>query len=135
MIAAVLSTVLAAAGAEGSDLVVARPLQQQAAAAQDVGDALSIRGHPQSLLLKAGEMALFRVTGVRANGSLPVFYQWRRNGSDIPGADKPWLKLIHVALTDDGSRYTVLVSAGPASVESRPGALRVVSAATKFSDD
>ncbi len=134
MTAAALCTGLAA-GAEGSDLAVVRPLQQRATTAQDVDDALSIRGHPQSLLLKAGETALFRVTGVRGNGSQRVFYQWRRNGSDIQGADRPWLKLDQIARTDDGSRFTVLVICGPASVESKPGALRVVSAPTAFSDD
>lgn len=134
MIVAALFAGRTAVGAEGSDLAVAR-MQQQQATRGDTEDALSIRGHPQSLLLKAGELALFRVTGVHGNGSHPLVFQWRRNGVDIQGADKSWLKLDHVSLTDDGSRYTLAVTAGAASIESKPCTLRVVSAATAFSDD
>ena len=90
---------------------------------------------PTGLLLKEGEPALFRATGAPAGGATALRYQWRRNGIDIAGADKSWLRLERVSLSDDGNRYTVVVGAGPMAIESKPCALRVFSASTALSAD
>ena len=133
--AVLLSTLLVAAadGAEGSPDAPVDPAQWTTTAQPDGGSAITVQAQPQSLLLKEGEPALFRAVRVRGGDPAALRYQWRRNGIDIAGAHKSWLGLDHVSLADDGSRYTVVVSAGTAATESKPCALRVVSASTVLS--
>lgn len=39
-------------------------------------------------MVKDEEPAMFGVTGAMGGGDVPLRYQWRRNGVDIPGAAK-----------------------------------------------
>ena len=57
-----------------------------------------------------------------------VTYQWRRNGQNIPGADRPVLTLAHPAPADAGS-YTLVATNTLGTVESAPTALTVASVA------
>ncbi|MDB6111934.1 MAG: repeat protein [Pedosphaera sp.] len=59
------------------------------------------------------------------NGSPPFSYQWRKNGTNLPGATSYNLNLTNVFLTDAGN-YTVVVSNGVGSVESTQAVLTVV---------
>jgi hypothetical protein len=68
---------------------------------------------PQSVATNAGSNAVFTVT---ASGSLPLFYQWRFNGVDLPGATGPTLLLSNVTLAQMGN-YSVLVSNRVAATE------------------
>ncbi len=114
-----LSTLLAAAadGAEPSPDAPSARAHEPTPAQPDGGSAIAVLAQPQSLLLKEGEPALFRAVRVRGGEPTALRYQWRRNGIDIAGAHKPWLGLDRVALVDDGSRYTVVVSTGTAASE------------------
>ncbi|MCX8092450.1 MAG: immunoglobulin domain-containing protein, partial [Verrucomicrobiae bacterium] len=78
----------------------------------------TITAHPQSLTVNQGSNATFSVT---ATGTLPLAYQWRKNGvalSDggrISGATTPTLVISNV-IGSDAASYDVIVSngAGPA---------------------
>ncbi len=44
-----------------------------------------------------------------AFGALPLYYQWKRNGADIPSATNVWLTLTNSSVADSGI-YSVMVS-------------------------
>ena len=62
---------------------------------------------------------------VQAAGSPPLLYQWRRNGSDLPGGTEPRLVLQNVT-GNQGGAYTVMVSNLVGSVVSAPAAIEVL---------
>ncbi len=49
------------------------------------------------------------VLNVGANGTLPIYYQWRKNNVDLPGQTGPSLTLTAVTTNDNGN-YTAVVS-------------------------
>lgn len=57
-------------------------------------------GHPQAILVPAGETAHFTAT---AFGSQPIDYQWFKNSAPIPGANTPELTLPDLLLSDSGA--------------------------------
>ncbi len=57
---------------------------------------------------------------VRANGTAPIHYQWRRNGADLPGVTGPSLSLAAFEF-EDGGVYSVVMSNASGVAES-PGA-------------
>ncbi|MDO9074646.1 MAG: hypothetical protein Q7U73_15410 [Rubrivivax sp.] len=71
---------------------------------------------PSSLTVAAGGPASF---AVRAVGSLPLSYQWQRDGVDIAGAQAATYTLPAAGAADGGARYRVLVrnAAGVATSE------------------
>jgi hypothetical protein len=62
---------------------------------------------------------------VTAIGTPPLSYEWRRNGTPIGGGGGATYITSAVALTDDGSSYTVLVSNSTGSVLSTVAKLSV----------
>src|SRR5262249_20989707 len=46
-----------------------------------------------------------------ATGTAPIFYQWRKNGADIPGATGSLLTLLNVQTNDAGSYQAVATNA------------------------
>jgi hypothetical protein len=68
---------------------------------------------PISQTVGGGSNVTFSVT---AGGSMPLYYQWRFNGTDIPGATNLTLLLTNVGLAHIGT-YSVLVSNSVRSVE------------------
>jgi len=91
----------------------------------DVPAGPRIGGQPQSLMVQAGEPAMFAVTGVMGGGGPGVRYQWRRDGLDIPGATRDHLVLGPTSNADDGARYSVVVTSPAGSTVSHPGVLAV----------
>lgn len=77
---------------------------------------------PQSLLLSVGEDAVFQVGAL---GVQPLSYQWLRNNQPIPGADEPQYTLADVQISDDGSRFSCIISNGEGMVESQEADLFV----------
>jgi hypothetical protein len=71
-----------------------------------LGTAPSITAQPASQTVLAGATATFSVV---AAGSSPLSYQWRRNGTNLSGANGPALTLANVQLAQSGS-YTVQVT-------------------------
>ena len=61
---------------------------------------------------------------VKAIGSDPLFYQWRKDGVDIPFATNAFLSLLHLDF-DDAGDYTVVISNYLGSVTSDAGTLIV----------
>ncbi|MDP2004829.1 MAG: hypothetical protein Q8K45_04070 [Rubrivivax sp.] len=77
---------------------------------QTVGAAVTVRAlapslleQPASVTVAAGQTASFTV---RAQGSLPLRYQWQRNGVDIAGASAPEFT---VTSASDAAQYRVRV--------------------------
>ncbi|MCF7764991.1 MAG: immunoglobulin domain-containing protein [Verrucomicrobia bacterium] len=66
---------------------------------------------------------------VVATGSPPLSYQWRKNGSNIPGATAPNYTLTSPKTTDTGS-YSVVVSNAAGTVTSNTAILTVISPPT-----
>jgi len=81
----------------------------------------AIVSQPESVSVDPGATATFAVA---ASGSVPLSYQWRRNGVALSGATGTTLTLTNVQATDAGS-YTVTVSNGLGSVSSNPAVLSV----------
>ncbi len=83
---------------------------------------VQITSQPVNVGVSAGSIATFSV-GV----SGPAFFQWQKNGADIAGATSASYTTAAVAAGDDGTKYTVKVTAGDGtSVTSREASVIVV---------
>ena len=87
-----------------------------------VGSPPVIVFHPTNFVAVATYSATFSVA---ATGPGALYYQWRRNGANIPGANSPTLTLPNLQLQQAGD-YTVLVFNSAGSVESTPATLTVL---------
>lgn len=96
--------------------VVTRPARLR------VGVPPEIVQHPASTQAIAGDRVSFSI--VAAGGS-PLAYQWRRDGSDIPGAVQASLVLSSVGIEDAG-RYEVVVADDAGTITSQPATLAVL---------
>jgi uncharacterized repeat protein (TIGR01451 family) len=85
-------------------------------------DGIQITAQPQGATVVTGSTAGFTVT---AASTLPLVYQWQRNGENLLGATGPSLSLPNVQLTNAGS-YRVTISNADTSVISAEAELRVV---------
>ena len=82
----------------------------------------TITTQPANKTVKAGRTAKFSVT---ASGSIPLSYQWHKNGSDIPGATKASYTTPPTTSEDSGSLFSVTVSNSFGSVLSDDAVLTV----------
>src|SRR5262249_34204768 len=62
---------------------------------------------PSDQVAAVGKPATFTAF---AAGSAPLFYQWQRNGVNIPGANGPTLKIPSVSASDFGASYRRVVA-------------------------
>lgn len=76
-------------------------------APKDVGGPITIVG-PANVAVAENQLATFTVAASNPAG-LPMTYQWRRNGEDIPGATGPSYSF-RPTLADDGARFSVQVA-------------------------
>ena len=83
----------------------------------------TITTQPQSQTVAVGATATFSVT---ATGSMPLKYQWMKNGIAISGATSAAYTTPPVSLGDDQSRFAVVVSNGSGSVASASAVLNVL---------
>lgn len=81
-----------------------------------------ITQQPGPRIVNVGQTASFLVM---ASGSEPLAYQWRRNGTSLPGANSITLDISNAKEQDAGS-YDVIVSNGAGSVTSAAATLTVV---------
>lgn len=82
----------------------------------------SIVTPPVSVSVASGSSATF---SVYAGGSLPLSYQWLRNGTAIAGATSYSLVLSSVALSDSGASFSVQVTNPAGTVTSQSAQLTV----------
>jgi pectate lyase/pectin methylesterase-like acyl-CoA thioesterase len=82
----------------------------------------TITAQPASTTVVAGSQAQFMVT---AAGSSPLGYQWRKDGSAIPGATSATY-VIASATADDAGSYTVTVTNSAGVATSDPATLTVI---------
>ncbi len=80
-----------------------------------------IAAQPRSQAVAAGSPVTFSVS---ATSSLPLTYQWRHNGTDIPGAITAVLGIARAQAADAGS-YTVVVSTSAGSLTSAAATLTI----------
>lgn len=80
-----------------------------------------IASPPRSVAVSAGTDVTFAVS---ATSSLPLSYQWRRNGVAIPGATTAVLGITRAQAADAGD-YTVVVTTRAGSVTSTPAVLTI----------
>lgn len=91
------------------------------------GAAPVVYSHPSSRIVNPNATTAFAVQAGGATG-----YQWRKNGTPIPGATLPWLELTAVTAADAGS-YDVVIT-GPTLVTTTTlAATLTVNAAPVFS--
>ncbi|MFC1584982.1 immunoglobulin domain-containing protein [Fibrobacterota bacterium] len=81
-----------------------------------------VTSHPVSQTVPEGQTASFSVT---ATSSVPMTYQWRKNGSAITGATSASYTTPAVSLSDNGAQYDVVVSNSAGPVTSNPAILTV----------
>ena len=82
----------------------------------------SVVSQPVGQSVYLGAQALLQVT---ADGSGPLYYQWRLNGTNIPGATTSSLSLNHLLASQAGS-YSVVISNAFGTVSSAKAAVPVV---------
>ena len=80
-----------------------------------------IQSQPGNLNVTVGGAAVFAAT---VSGTTPLSYQWRRNGTNITGANSAILTLTNVSAPNDG-RYDLVVTNRAGSVTSEPAVLVV----------
>jgi len=82
----------------------------------------SITTQPANTTVTAPGAASFSVV---ATGSVPMTYQWKRNGSNIAGATSATYVRNPTAVADNGSSYTVVITNSVGSVTSAAAILTV----------
>jgi hypothetical protein len=82
----------------------------------------SIVTQPVSQSVTAGQMANFSVA---THGSVPLTYQWMKNGVAISGANAPNYSTPVTTITDNGAQFTVAVRNGSGTVTSNSALLTV----------
>lgn len=90
---------------------------------------IEVEGEPPSVVLQpvsqtavAGEDVTFTIIAI---GEPPFWYQWRRNGNDLPGQNSDTLTLTGVT-TNDAGQYDVVVQNWNGSTNSQPATLTVM---------
>ncbi|MGA9115310.1 MAG: immunoglobulin domain-containing protein [Bacteroidota bacterium] len=86
------------------------------------GVAPSITAQPSDRSVIDGQRAIFSVS---TSGSVPMSYQWRKNGLDIPGASGPSYTTQPAALADSGSLFSARIWNAFGTVTSNPAVLHV----------
>jgi hypothetical protein len=76
-------------------------------APKDLGGPISIVG-PADVAVAENQIATFTVSATNPAG-LPMLYQWRRDGQDIPGATGPSYSF-RPTLADNGAKFSVQVA-------------------------
>ncbi|MCX8518314.1 MAG: DUF1566 domain-containing protein [Rhodoferax sp.] len=82
----------------------------------------AIGTQPAALTVATGQTASF---SVEATGTQPLAYQWKKNGTDIPGATASTHSTPATAIGDNGAVFTVVVSNSAGTVTSSSAMLTV----------
>jgi PKD repeat protein len=91
----------------------------------------SIITQPADQTVVEGQTATFSVV---AEGTEPLFYQWQRDGDDIPGATGATYTTPGTTLADDGATFRCIVTNAVGSVTSDAATLTVTAAGPRVTD-
>ncbi|MCI0537219.1 MAG: PA14 domain-containing protein, partial [Verrucomicrobiales bacterium] len=93
---------------------------------------VTITTPPANVTSSPGSQALFWVQATGASDLGPhLLYQWKRNGADIEGANASAYLTPALALSDDGARFSCVVSVPGKSVASPEAILMVTAGGTQ----
>ena len=92
----------------------------------------TITTQPADQSIHAGQTATFSVV---ATGSAPLSYQWRRNGTAIPGATSASYTTPAQGTSDNGATFSVVISNSSGNVTSRNALLTVTPAVSTAGTD
>ncbi len=95
----------------------------------DNGAVVTISAQPATQSVTEGRAATLTVEAAAKDSSgttLPIGYQWQRNGTDIPGATKSTLTTPRLQQSDSGVKYTVTLYTLGATTTSGEAAVTVV---------
>ena len=84
---------------------------------------VAITKQPVAKTVTAGQTASF---SVEATGTAPLGYQWKKDGTDITGANASTYTTDATVIGDDRAVFTVVVSNGAGSATSNPASLTVM---------
>src|SRR5262249_21492004 len=90
----------------------------------------SISTQPASETVVSGQTATFTVA---ATGTAPMSYQWKKNGTAIPGATASSYTTPATTSTDNGAQFGVAVSNSAGTATSNAATLSVDAATTALS--
>jgi hypothetical protein len=82
----------------------------------------TITAHPSNQTVALGQTATFTAA---ATGDAPLSYQWQKNDSAITGANSASYTTSAVTMSDDGTKFKVVVSNPAGSATSNPATLTV----------
>jgi hypothetical protein len=105
---------------------------QQIAAQYQAAVAVQITQQPVDAQAPPGGSVSFTVAAIAPGATVPLRYEWRRNGIAVPNATHPTLTISPVADDDYGVNYHCAVSAGPFTVESTVVSLTVLATNTAY---
>lgn len=91
----------------------------------------SVTSHPDDQSVARGRVAIFSVA---ADGTAPLSYQWKRDGSDIAGATEATYVTPPTVAGDHLSTYSCVVTNSAGSDESNPATLSVTDPGTRVTD-
>lgn len=87
-----------------------------------IGTPPSVTTQPANATVNQGQTATFSVS---ASGAATLTYQWRRNGSDLSGANAPTYTTPATSAADNGAQFSVVVTNGSGSAISSNAILTV----------
>jgi hypothetical protein len=82
---------------------------------------LTIVAEPSDQTVYSGDFAFFYTAAI---GTPPLFYQWQKNGANVPAATNWWLNF--TVTTNDSGSYSLIVSNSQGFVSSSNAALTVL---------
>jgi hypothetical protein len=89
---------------------------------------LAINQQPQDVTLAEGQAAAFSVKATASPTG--IFYQWRKNGLEVPNANGPSFITAEAALTGNGDRYDCVLAIPGAAATTREALLTVTNDVT-----
>ena len=126
LMAGLLSIVLAACGGGGSsDTGSSGGSGSNGGGGTPTVEKPAITTQPASQSVVTGSSATFTVT---ATGGAPLAYQWKKNGTDIPGATSSTYTTPATSLGDNAAVFTVVVSNSAGTATSNHATLTVTAA-------
>jgi len=91
----------------------------------------AVSTQPEGRIVTEGQSAVFSVA---ADGTAPLSYQWKRDGTDISGATGDRYTLDRASLQDDGAAFSCVVSNAAGSAETDPALLGVNPSGPRVAD-